>query len=131
MRYLPGILAIILMAAICPAQDRVTSGVKAISSNPAKRLPPVPSSGESFTSFTLEPGVRVTLQQETGRDKTLGTHLICYLLPNGSTTEYRILNSPAPSIRAASSRLSGRLWKNERMTIILKALEAAGSTTAQ
>ncbi|MNO06645.1 hypothetical protein D3C81_2285110 [compost metagenome] len=50
---------------------------------------------------------------------------------SGSTTEYRILNSPAPSIRAASSRLSGRLWKKERMTIILKALDAAGSTTAQ
>ncbi|MNU06617.1 hypothetical protein D3C72_2518720 [compost metagenome] len=52
-------------------------------------------------------------------------------LDRGRTMENRMRNSPAPSIRAASSRLSGRLWKNDRMTIILKALEAAGSTIAQ
>lgn len=74
------------VAVAATAQDRVSTGVLAISNNPANRVAPVLAADESFTSFTLDPGVRVTLQQ-ADRDKTLHRHLVCYFLPNGNTTE--------------------------------------------
>lgn len=79
--------AVMLCAGVARANDRVSTGVLAISQNPANRLAPVAAPGEEFTSFTLQPGVRVTLQRPTDAPSSRPPHLVLYLLPNGNTTE--------------------------------------------
>jgi len=60
--------------------------VGARANDSSRRIPPVAAPGESFTSFTLADGVRGVIQEPDGIE-TSSTHVILYLLPNGSTTE--------------------------------------------
>lgn len=132
-------LAIALLAAGGPcaaaettvsiASDRVSTGVRAISQNPGNRLSPEPLGAESFTSFTLEPGVRVTVQApltKIYRPK----HVVLYLLPNGNTTEQSLGRAAEEGLDwhygiqhiAAQTRRVRELWTSR--TVITAVVEA-------
>lgn len=138
-RFLDGCLAAAVLGASLAAgaaettapakQDRVSTGVQAISQNPANRLAPVPVGNETFTSFTLEPGVRVTVQRPIEK-LVKRPHVVLYLLPNGNTTEQGLGRAAEPGLDwhygiqhiAAQTRRVRELWTSR--SVITAVVEA-------
>lgn len=123
-------------ATVSASADRVTSGVRAITSNPANRIAPVPAPGEFFLNLTYEPGVRAVVQVPGTsladlQATTLPIHILFYLLPNGNTAEQTYGRTMNDSLDrrygiqhlAAQTRRVRELLAEER-TVVAVALEA-------
>jgi arylsulfatase A-like enzyme len=76
----------------------------------AARIAPVASGDETITSFTLNGGVRVALQQPGKNDPAVPDHLVFYLLPNGSTIEHGMGRTPEQGLdfRYASQQVAAQ-----------------------